>query len=210
MQADLCVNNKYMEIKQAEFVSSVADVKKSPAPDKPEFAFIGRSNVGKSSLLNMLTSRKNLAKTSNRPGKTQTINHFIINNLWYLVDLPGYGYASVSKEKRAGFGKIIENYVLKRENLQCLFILLDSRLEPQRIDLEFIQWTGEKEIPLCLVFTKSDKLTRNELNRSINLYKSTLQKNWDELPPLFITSATSKMGKENLLLFIEKALTQQT
>jgi len=198
-----------MEIKQSEFVSSETDVKKCPPPDKPEFAFIGRSNVGKSSLLNMLTNRKNLAKTSNKPGKTQTINHFIINGNWYLVDLPGYGYASVSKEKRAGFGTIIENYVLKRENLNCLFILIDTRLEPQKIDLEFIQWTGEKEVPLCLVFTKSDKLTKNQLNRNISIYKSTLQKSWDELPAIMITSSTTKSGKEDLLSFIEKALAQQ-
>lgn len=199
-----------MEIKQAEFVSSVADVKKCPPPDKPEFAFIGRSNVGKSSLLNMLTNRRNLAKTSNTPGKTQTINHFIINDHWYMVDLPGYGYARVSKEKREGFGKIIENYVLRRENLHCLFILIDSRLEPQKIDLEFIQWAGEKEIPLCLLFTKSDKLTKNQLKKSIGLYQSTLQNSWDELPVMFITSATTKSGKEEVLSFIEKALAQQT
>ncbi|MEX2230534.1 MAG: ribosome biogenesis GTP-binding protein YihA/YsxC [Cyclobacteriaceae bacterium] len=199
-----------MEIKQAEFVSSETDVKKCPPPGKPEFAFIGRSNVGKSSLLNMLTNRKNLAKTSNRPGKTQTINHFIINGNWYLVDLPGYGYASVSKEKRAGFGTIIENYVLKRENLNCLFILIDTRLEPQKIDLEFIQWTGEKEIPLCLVFTKADKLTKNQLNRNVSIYKSTLQKSWDELPAILITSSITKSGKEELLSFIEKALAHQT
>ena len=199
-----------MEIKQSEFVSSVADVKKCPPPDKPEFAFIGRSNVGKSSLLNMLTGKKNLAKTSNKPGKTQTINHFIINSDWFLVDLPGYGYASVSKEKRAGFGTIIENYVLKRDNLHCLFILIDSRLEPQKIDLEFIQWVGEKEIPLCLVFTKSDKLTKNQLNRSIKIYQNTLLKYWQELPAMIITSSTARSGKEDLLLFIEKALTEQT
>lgn len=199
-----------MEIKQAEFVSSVADVKKCPPPDKPEFAFIGRSNVGKSSLLNMLTNRRNLAKTSNTPGKTQTINHFIINDHWYMVDLPGYGYARVSKEKREGFGKIIENYVLRRENLHCLFILIDSRLEPQKIDLQFIQWAGEKEIPLCLLFTKSDKLTKNQLKKSIGLYQSTLQNSWDELPVMFITSATTKSGKEEVLSFIEKALAQQT
>jgi GTP-binding protein len=199
-----------MEIKQAEFVSSETDVKKCPAADKPEFAFIGRSNVGKSSLLNMLTNNRNLAKTSNKPGKTQTINHFIINATWYLVDLPGYGYASVSKEKRAGFGKIIEQYVLQRENLNCLFILLDARLEPQKIDLEFIQWTGEKEIPLCLVFTKADKLTKHQLNRNLSIYKSTLLKSWDELPSIVITSAASKTGKEELLSFIEKALAQQT
>lgn len=195
-----------MEIKQAEFVSSVADVKKCPPGEKPEFAFIGRSNVGKSSLLNMLTNRKNLAKTSNNPGKTQTINHFIINDFWYLVDLPGYGYARVSKEKREGFGKIIENYVLKRENLQCLFILLDSRLEPQKIDLAFIQWSGENGIPLCLVFTKADKLTKNQLNKNVGLYRKTLQNFWEELPPVFVTSAEEKTGKQDVLSFIEKAL----
>lgn len=199
-----------MEIKQAEFVSSVADVSKCPKADKPEFAFIGRSNVGKSSLLNMLTNRKNLAKTSNKPGKTQTINHFIINDLWYLVDLPGYGYAKVSREKREGFGKIIENYVLKRENLHCLFILIDARLEPQKIDLEFIQWSGEKEIPLCLVFTKADKLTKNLLNRNVFVYKTALLKMWEDLPAMIITSSTAKTGKEELLSFIEKALADQT
>ena len=199
-----------MEIKQAEFVSSVADVKKCPPGDKPEFAFIGRSNVGKSSLLNMLTNRKNLAKTSNKPGKTQTINHFIINDFWFLVDLPGYGYARVSKEKREGFGKIIEDYILQRENLQCLFILLDSRLEPQKIDLAFIQWSGENGIPLCLVFTKSDKLTKNHVNKNIGAYRKTLQKFWEELPPVFITSAETKVGKNEVLSFIEKALAQKS
>jgi GTP-binding protein len=199
-----------MEIKQADFVSSVGDVSKCPAPDKPEFAFIGRSNVGKSSLLNMLTNRKNLAKTSNKPGKTQTINHFIINGGWYLVDLPGYGYARVSKEKREGFGKIIEGYVLQRKTLHCLFVLIDSRLEPQKIDLDFIQWSGEKEIPLCLVFTKADKLTKNQLNRNISIYKSTLLKMWEELPAMIITSSSEKMGKEELLSFIEEALAHQS
>lgn len=199
-----------MEIKQAEFVSSESDVRKCPPPTKPEFAFIGRSNVGKSSLLNMLTNRKNLAKTSNKPGKTQTINHFIINDQWYLVDLPGYGYASVSKEKRAGFGKIIENYVLKRENLHCLFILIDSRLEPQKIDLAFIQWVGEKEIPLCLVFTKADKLTKNQLKRNTSIYESTLRTQWEELPSMLVTSSETQMGKDDLLSFIEKALAEQS
>lgn len=198
-----------MEIKQAEFVSSETDVKKCPPAGKPEFAFIGRSNVGKSSLLNMLTSRKNLAKISNRPGKTQTINHFIINENWYLVDLPGYGYASVSKEKRAGFGKIIEHYILQRENLHCLFILLDARLEPQKIDLEFIQWSGEKEIPLCLIFTKADKLTKNQLHRNLSIYRKTLQKSWEELPAMLVTSSTTRAGKEELLTFIENALADQ-
>lgn len=199
-----------IEIKQAEFVSSHADVKKCPPPEKPEFAFIGRSNVGKSSLLNMLANRKNLAKTSNKPGKTQTINHFIINEKWYLVDLPGYGYASVSKDKRAGFGKIIENYVLKRENLSCLFILLDARLEPQKIDLEFIHWAGEKEIPLGLLFTKSDKLTKNQLKRNIAVYESTLKKTWEEIPPMVVTSSVTQQGKEEVLSFIEKALAQES
>ena len=199
-----------MEIKQAEFVSSVADVRKCPAPEKPEFAFIGRSNVGKSSLLNMLTNRKNLAKTSNKPGKTQTINHFIINGDWYLVDLPGYGYASVSKEKRAGFGKIIEHYILQRENIQCLFILLDVRLEPQKIDLAFIHWAGEKEIPICLLYTKADKVTKNQLRKSISVYESTLLKTWEALPPMLITSSTTRQGKESILSFIEKALAQQS
>jgi len=199
-----------MEIKQADFVSSHADVKKCPPPVKPEFAFTGRSNVGKSSLLNMLTGRKNLAKTSNRPGKTQTINHFIINGDWYLVDLPGYGYAKVSKEKRAGFGGIIENYVLKRENLHCLFVLIDARLEPQKIDLAFIHWAGEKEIPLCLLFTKADKLTKNQLNRNMGIYQSTLRKTWEESPAMIATSSTTQQGKEEVLSFIEKALAQQS
>lgn len=198
-----------MEIKQAEFVSSVADVRKCPPAEKPEFAFIGRSNVGKSSLLNMLTNKKGLAKTSNKPGKTQTINHFIINNDWYLVDLPGYGYASVSKEKRAGFGTMIENYILKRQNLHCLFILLDARLEPQQIDIAFIQWAGEKEVPLCLVFTKADKLTKNQLSRSLGIYRARLQQQWEELPATVVTSSTTKAGRPDLLSFIEKALAQQ-
>ncbi len=198
-----------MEIKQAEFVSSVADVGKCPPPGKPEFAFIGRSNVGKSSLLNMLTNRKALAKTSGSPGKTQTINHYIINGGWYMVDLPGYGYARVSKEKRDGFGKIIEGYVLRRDTLSCLFILLDSRLEAQKIDLAFIQWAGEKEIPIGLVFTKADKLTKNQLNKNLRAYQATLLKTWAELPPVFITSSTEKTGRSELLLFIEEALAQQ-
>lgn len=198
-----------MEIKQAEFVSSESDVRKCPPPLKPEFAFIGRSNVGKSSLLNMLTNRKKLAKTSNTPGKTQTINHFIINDSWYLVDLPGYGYASVSKEKRAGFGKLIEDYILKRENLHCLFILVDARLEPQKIDLAFIQWAGEKEIPMCLVFTKADKLTRNLLKRNIRVYRSALLRSWEEPPMMLATSAVSGLGRDELLSFIGKALEEQ-
>jgi GTP-binding protein len=195
-----------MEITQADFVSSYANVTKCPAPDKPEFAFIGRSNVGKSSLINMLTNRRKLAKTSVKPGKTQTINHFLINEAWYLVDLPGYGWASVSKDLRAGFGTMIEDYILKRENLYCLFILIDTRLEPQKIDQEFIEWCGTKEIPLCLVFTKADKLTKNQLNKNMAAYKSSLHDRWSELPPIIVTSATEKKGREELLSFIENAL----
>lgn len=195
-----------MDIESAAFVSSHADVKKCPPPDKPEFAFIGRSNVGKSSLINMLTGRRKLAKTSGTPGKTQTINHFIINDRWFLVDLPGYGFANVSRDKRAGFGKMIEEYILKRENLYCLFILIDSRHEPQKIDTEFIQWTGSRGIPIALIFTKSDKLKRNELEKNVSGYKSALLKTWEELPPLFVTSANTKTGREELLRFIKTAL----
>jgi GTP-binding protein len=198
-----------MDISKAEFVLSSSDVKKCPKPDRPEFAFIGRSNVGKSSLINLLTKRKNLAKTSGQPGKTQTINHFIIDETWYLVDLPGYGYAKTSQTKRAGFGKMIEQYVLTRENLNCLFVLIDSRLEPQKIDLEFIQWTGTKEVAICLVFTKADKLKKNELSKNIAVYKSRLLETWDELPPIIITSATEKIGRADLLTFIGNALETQ-
>jgi GTP-binding protein len=195
-----------MEITSAEFISSYADVRKCPAPDKPEFAFIGRSNVGKSSLINMITNTRGLAKTSGKPGKTQTINHFLINRQWYLVDLPGYGYANVSKSIREGFGKIIEDYVLKRENLACLFVLLDSRLEPQKIDLSFIEWAGSKGIPLALLLTKADKLTKNELAKNISTYKKTLLTQWEELPPLIATSAEKATGKEAILDFIEEAI----
>ncbi|MBL7859309.1 MAG: YihA family ribosome biogenesis GTP-binding protein [Cyclobacteriaceae bacterium] len=198
-----------MEITQAEFVSSYADVRKCPAPDKPEFAFIGRSNVGKSSLINMLTMRKKLAKISVKPGKTQTINHYIINSSWYLVDLPGYGYASASKEKRAGFGKIIEEYVLKRENIDFLFILIDCRLEPQANDMSFITWAGEKGVPLGIVFTKTDKVSKNELQKNIAQFKKALYTTWDDLPPLFTTSSTDKKGREEVLDFIQNTLTAQ-
>jgi len=197
-----------MKITTAEFISSYADVSKCPAPDKPEFAFIGRSNVGKSSLINMLTNSKKLAKTSVTPGKTQTINHFLINASWYLVDLPGYGYASVSKSTRAGFGKMIENYILKRENLSCLFILIDSRLSPQAIDLDFIQWAGGKEIPLALLFTKIDKLKRNELEKNVKLYENKLLSQWEELPTIILTSAEKKNGKEEVLATIEDVLNE--
>lgn len=195
-----------MEIIESAFVSSYADVNKCPAPDKSEFAFIGRSNVGKSSLINMLTNRKGLAKISVKPGKTQTINHYIINNSWYLVDLPGYGYASVSKSLRYGFGKMIEEYIANRENLTCLFILLDSRLDPQPIDLSFIQWAGGKEIPICLVLTKTDKLKRNQVLPNRKKIEKALLETWEELPPIIMTSSTEKKGKEELLSFIKTAL----
>ena len=195
-----------MKISTAEFISSYADVAKCPPEDKPEFAFIGRSNVGKSSLINMLTNSRKLAKTSVTPGKTQTINHFLINNSWYLVDLPGYGYASVSKSTREGFGKMIEDFVLKRKNLACLFVLIDSRLEPQANDLNFIHWAGSKEVPLALVFTKIDKLKRNELQKNLKQYEKTLLTQWEELPTIILTSSVEKDGKDELLAIIEDAL----
>ena len=196
-----------MKLTSAAFISSFADVAKCPAPDRAEFAFIGRSNVGKSSLINMLTNMRKLAKISVTPGKTQTINHYLINDSWYLVDLPGYGYASVSKSTREGFGKMIEDYVLKRENLYCLFILLDSRLEPQKIDLTFIEWAGDKEIPIALVFTKIDKLKANELQKNIAQYKRTLLTRWEELPPIFLTSSEKKIGRDEVLDFMDSAIT---
>ncbi len=195
-----------MKITSAEFISSFADVAKCPVPDKPEFAFIGRSNVGKSSLINMLTNSRKLAKTSVTPGKTQTINHFLINNSWYLVDLPGYGYASVSKSTREGFGKMIEDFVLKRKNISCLFVLIDARLEPQANDLNFIQWAGSKEVPLALVFTKIDKLKRNELQKNLKQYEKTLLTYWEELPTIILTSSVEKDGQEELLMLIEEAM----
>ena len=195
-----------MKITTAEFISSYADVAKCPPPDKPEFAFIGRSNVGKSSLINMLTNSKKLAKTSVTPGKTQTINHFLINSSWYLVDLPGYGYASVSKSTRAGFGQMIENYVLKRESLSCLFILIDARLPPQANDLDFIQWVGSKDIPLALHFTKIDKLKLNELQKNLKEYENKLLSQWEELPTIVLTSSVKKNGKEEILEIIEEAI----
>jgi GTP-binding protein len=198
-----------MEITRAEFVSSHADVKKSPPPDKPEFAFIGRSNVGKSSLINMLTNKKKLAKISGTPGKTQTINHFVINDSWYLVDLPGYGFATVSRDKRYEFGKMIEQYILNRENLNCLFILIDVRHNPQKLDMAFIQWAGEKEIPIALIFTKADKLTKNELQKNVATYKAALLEAWEELPPVFVTSATEKKGQAEVLTFIGTTLADQ-
>ena len=191
-----------MRVKQAEFIISNTDIKKCPKADIPEYAFIGRSNVGKSSLINMLTERKSLAKVSGKPGKTQLINHFLINKLWYLVDLPGYGYAGVSKSKRYEFAQFIKKYLLKRENLMCLFVLLDSRLKPQAIDLEFIQWLGENSIPFVICFTKQDKLSKKESAENLVIYKKELLKSWEELPQIFLSSATKKNGKEDILTFI--------
>ncbi len=195
-----------MEITSAEFVISNTDIEKCPPPIKPEFAFIGRSNVGKSSLINMLTGRKDLAKTSSTPGKTQTINHFLINKNWYLVDLPGYGYASVSKETKGKWSDMITSYFEKRENLYCTFVLLDSRLDPQANDMEFIHRLGAQGIPLALVLTKTDKIKQSELTRSRSKIEKRLLEQWEELPPLFITSAEKKSGRTAVLDFIDKAI----
>lgn len=193
-----------MPITQAKFVISNTDIKKCPDPNKPEYAFIGRSNVGKSSLINMLTNNKGLAKISGRPGKTQLINHFTINNdEWYLVDLPGYGYAQVSKSLIGSFDKIIRSYILKRENLVCLFVLVDSRHNPQKRDVEFMNWLGKEGVPFVIVFTKTDKLTPSELNRNVSSYKKEMLKEWESLPQMFLTSATSRKGKDEIIEFIE-------
>ena len=195
-----------MQNKVAEFVISNSEVSKCPQDQKLEFAFIGRSNVGKSSLINMLTGKKNLAKTSGTPGKTQLINHFIINDNWYLVDLPGYGYARASKSSRFKWEKFISEYLTKRETLMNTFVLLDSRLEPQKIDLEFMNWCGEKGIPFSMVFTKIDKLSSSALQKNIAKYKREMLKYWEALPPVFTTSSESGFGKEPLLNYIDAIL----
>lgn len=195
-----------MDILQAEFVISNTDVSKCPQTDKPEFAFIGRSNVGKSSLINMLTNRKDLAKTSSTPGKTQTINHFLLNKAWYLVDLPGYGYAQVSKSNRESWSSMIDEYFKLRDNLYCTFILIDARLEPQASDITFINRLGQMRIPIALVFTKVDKLKQSELAKTRNQFEKELLKTWAELPPIFVTSAEKKTGRNPMLNFIETAL----
>lgn len=192
-----------MIIKSAEFVISNTDYRKCPEGTRPEYAFIGRSNVGKSSLINMLTQRKGLAMTSSTPGKTMLINHFIINDAWYLVDLPGYGYARRGKENRDKLRAIIEDYVLEREQMTNLFVLIDCRHEPQKIDLEFMEWLGENEIPFSIVFTKADKLGSGKLQMNINSYKATLLETWEELPPIFITSSEKGVGRDELLAYIE-------
>lgn len=182
---------------------SNSNVTKAPKDRIPEYAFIGRSNVGKSSLINMLMGRKDLAKTSGKPGKTQLINHFKINDNWFLVDLPGYGYAKVSKKKRTIFQHFIENYFKEREQLVCTFVLVDSRHDPQKIDLEFMRFLGENQIPFCIVFTKADKLGSSKLNKQITSYKKKLLQSWETLPTSFITSSSNGMGKDEFLSFIE-------
>ncbi|MGE0771422.1 MAG: ribosome biogenesis GTP-binding protein YihA/YsxC [Cyclobacteriaceae bacterium] len=198
-----------MLIQSAEFVISNTDFRKAPPPDKPEFAFIGRSNVGKSSLINSLVGRKGLAKTSAKPGKTQTINHFLINQNWFLVDLPGYGYAGVSKTSRHKWGKMIESYLLNRESLYCTFVLVDSRHEPQSSDIDFINWLGEKQLPLAIVLTKVDKISRSQIAGAEQRFKKKLSERWEELPKIFVTSAEKKAGLDPLLDFIEKAIREQ-
>ena len=195
-----------MKIQTAEFVISNTDYKKCPVDELPEFAFIGRSNVGKSSLINMLTNHKSLAKISGKPGKTQLINHFIINKAWYLVDLPGYGYAKASKVQRDKWQRFIVDYLVNRKQLTNLFVLLDSRLEPQKIDLEFMNWCGEKQLPFSMVFTKIDKLSSSELQRNLTKYKKEMLKYWEALPPVFTTSSTSATGREHVLNYIDRVI----
>ena len=191
-----------MIIRSAKFLKSSPRVELCPEPNLPEYAFIGRSNVGKSSLINMITGLRTLAKVSGTPGKTQLINHFEINESWYLVDLPGYGYAKVSKSKRQVFTEMIAKYIKSRENLQCLFVLIDSRHEPQNADSTFINWLGENQIPFSLVFTKSDKLSSGNLKSSISKYKQFLYQTWEELPPLFTCSSVTRIGREDILKYI--------
>jgi GTP-binding protein len=193
-----------MHITSAEFIKSSSNVKDCPPADLPEYAFIGRSNVGKSSLINLLAGRKTLAKTSITPGKTQLINHFLINNNWYLVDLPGMGYAKVSQSERQSWERLISNYIINRENLLNTFMLVDSRLEPQKIDLEFMDKLAGNEIEFSIVFTKTDKLKPNELIRKTQEYKRILLNNWEQLPVIFLSSAVSRKGREDILQYIEE------
>lgn len=192
-----------MKIKSAEFVMSNSDVAKCPKNRIPEYAFIGRSNVGKSSLINMLTSRKNLAKTSGRPGKTQLINHFIINKEWYLVDLPGYGYARVSKSAKKTFQKFITQYFSYREQLVTAFVLVDIRHKPQLVDLDFMIWMGENDIPFSIIFTKTDKLKPKAIEMHVNDYKTVLLETWEDMPNYFVTSSSKAIGKEEVLSYID-------
>ena len=192
-----------MEIKNAYFLMSNTYLNRLPKENIPEYAFIGRSNVGKSSLINMLVQRKGLAKTSSVPGKTVAINHFVVNDAWYLVDLPGYGYAQHSKKTREQWRVMINNYITQRRNLVCTFVLVDSRLEPQNNDLGFMDWLGENRVPFCIVFTKADKVSKAELGRNVEALKMRLLEEWEELPPIFITSAENRMGRDEILDYIE-------
>ena len=197
-------NNALMDIKKAEFLMSNTRFEFLPNDNIPEYAFIGRSNVGKSSLINMLVQRKGLAKTSSVPGKTVVINHFIVNDAWYLVDLPGYGYAQHSKKTREQWRVMINNYISRRRNLVCTFVLVDSRIEPQNNDLGFVEWLGENQMPFCIVFTKADKVSKAELERNVEAFKAKLLEEWEELPPIFITSAEKKTGRDDILNYIEQ------
>lgn len=193
-----------MIIRKAEFLMSNTRIDRLPNDNIPEYAFIGRSNVGKSSLINMLVQRRGLAKTSSVPGKTVAINHFIVNDAWYLVDLPGYGYAQHSKKQRDAWRIMINNYITQRRNLVCTFVLVDSRIEPQNNDLGFLGWLGENQMPFCIVFTKADKVSKAELDKNVEAFKARLLEEWEELPPLFITSSEKKQGREEVLDYIEQ------
>jgi len=193
-----------MDIKKAEFLMSNTRMDRLPNDNIPEYAFIGRSNVGKSSLINMLVQRRGLAKTSSVPGKTVAINHFIVNDAWYLVDLPGYGYAQHSKKQRDAWRIMISNYIRQRRNLVCTFVLIDSRLEPQNNDLGFLGWLGENQMPFCIVFTKADKISKAELDKNVEAFKARLLEEWEELPPIFITSSEKKQGRDDVLDYIEQ------
>ncbi len=191
-------------VKEAVFTCSSPYLKKCPPPTLPEFAFIGRSNVGKSSLINMLVGKKDLAKTSSTPGKTQLINHFMVNKEWFIVDLPGYGYAKTSKKNREKWPEMIETFIEKRDTLISTFVLIDSRIEPQKIDVEFINWLGENGLPFVLVFTKTDKINQRELSANMNVYKAHLSQQWEELPEMIVSSSKSERGKEDILNYIKK------
>ena len=193
-----------MIVKSAEYVQSVTDWKECPSPTLPEYAFIGRSNVGKSSLINMLVRNNKLAKTSSKPGKTQTINHFLINKDWYLVDLPGYGYASISKAMCEKWQKMINDYLVCRENLQLVFVLVDSRLEPQKIDIDFINGLGESGVPFSIIFTKTDKLSASKVQGNVQRFKNKLMETWEELPFMLLTSSETGKGRDEVLQYIEK------
>ncbi|MBO7417566.1 MAG: YihA family ribosome biogenesis GTP-binding protein [Bacteroidaceae bacterium] len=197
-----------MKINTAEFVISNTDVSKCPQTGLPEYAFIGRSNVGKSSLINMLTNNKKLAMTSSTPGKTQLINHFLINKQWYLVDLPGYGYANRSKKSVADIQRIIGSYLEQRLEMTCLFVLVDSRLEPQKIDVDFMNWLGKNQVPFAIVFTKADKQSKLKTDNNVKTYLNTLSEQWEELPPFFITSSLNGSGRDELLFYIESINTE--